>query len=107
MPGRSNAEVCQCASKHDPAGLPFDKQIKFTENSDKTVDVLEVGKGMWENASSGPTEFQIYGADPEARAAACLVVMKEKDKDVILGRASSLIRTARSLKPSIWWFAAG
>ena len=40
--------------KHDPTGLPFDKKIKFTENSDKTVDVLEVGKGMWENASVRP-----------------------------------------------------
>jgi hypothetical protein len=71
--------------KHDPKGLPFDKKVKFTENNTKTVEVLDVGKGLWENASSGPTEFQIYAADPEAQAAACLVVMKEKDKDIMLG----------------------
>jgi hypothetical protein len=84
--------------KHDPTGLPFDKQIKFTENSDKTVDVLEVGKGMWENASSGPTEFQIYGADPEAQAAASLVVMKEKDKDVILGARIKLNKDGKIIE---------
>ena len=84
--------------KHDPTGLPFDKKIKFTENSDKTVDVLEVGKGMWENASSGPTEFQIYGADPEAQAAASLVVMKEKDKDVILGARIKLNKDGKIIE---------
>ena len=72
-------------ANHDPKELPFAEKVKFTENSEKTVEFLEVGKGLWENATGGPTEFQIYAADPEAQAAACLVVMKEKDKDVLLG----------------------
>jgi hypothetical protein len=71
--------------KHDPEGLPFDKKVKFTENADKSVEVLAVGKGLWETAAAGPTEFQIYAADPVAQAAACLVAMKEKDKNVLLG----------------------
>lgn len=71
--------------KHDPKGLPFAPKVRFTENSDKTVEVLEVGKGLWETASGGPTEFQIYAADPEAQAAACLVIMKELEKDIIFG----------------------
>ena len=75
----------QALPKHDPKGLPFDNKVKFTENNDKTVDVLEVGKGMWENATGGPTEFQIYAADPKEQAAAGLVVMKEKEKDVMFG----------------------
>jgi hypothetical protein len=72
-------------AKHDPKGLPFAEKVKFTENNDKTVEVLEVGKGLWENASSGPTEFEIYAADPETQAVTCLVVMKEKDKNIMLG----------------------
>ncbi len=72
-------------AKHDPKALPFAEKVKFTENSEKTVEFLEIGKGLWENATGGPTEFQIYAADPEAQAAACLVVMKEKEKDIILG----------------------
>jgi hypothetical protein len=72
-------------SKHAPKDLPFAEKVKFTENSEKTVEFLEIGKGLWENATGGPTEFQIFVADPEAQAAACLVVMKEKDKDIILG----------------------
>ncbi len=72
-------------SKHDPKGLPFAKEVKFTENSEKTVEFLEIGEGLWENATGGPTEFQIYAADPEAQSVACLVVMKEKEKDIILG----------------------
>lgn len=72
-------------ANHNPGDLPFAEEIKFSENSDKEVDVLEVGKGLWENATAGPTEFNIYAADPGAQAAACLVVMKEKDKDIMLG----------------------
>jgi hypothetical protein len=71
--------------KHDSKSLPLAGKVKFTENTEKTVEILEVGKGLWETASGGPTEFQIYAADPEAQAAACLVVMKEKDKDIMLG----------------------
>jgi hypothetical protein len=71
--------------KHDPKSLPFAGKVKFTENTDKTIEFLEVGKGLWETASGGPAEFQIYAADPEAQAAVCLVVMKEKDKDIMLG----------------------
>lgn len=70
---------------HDPKSLPFAENVKFTENSEKTVEFLEVGKGLWENATAGPTEFQIYAADPEAQTAACLVVMKEKEMDILLG----------------------
>ena len=72
-------------ANHNPEDLPFAEKVKFTENSDEGVDFLEVGKGLWENATGGPTEFQIYAADPEAQSAACLVVMKEKDKDILLG----------------------
>jgi hypothetical protein len=71
--------------KHNPKSLPFADKVKFTENTDKTIEVLEVGKGLWETASEGPKEFKIFAADPEAQAAACLVVMKEKDKDIMLG----------------------
>jgi len=72
-------------AKHDPKALPFAAKVKFTENSEKALEFLEVGKGLWENATGGPTEFQIYAADPEAQAAAGLVVMKEKEKDIMLG----------------------
>jgi hypothetical protein len=71
--------------KHDPKSLPFAEKVKFTENNDKTIDVLEVGKGLWETASEVPAEFKIYAADPEAQAVVCLVVMKEKDKSIMLG----------------------
>jgi len=71
--------------KHDPKSLPFADKVKFTESTDKTIEVMEVGKGLWETASEGPKEFKIFAADPEGQAAACLVVMKEKEKDMMLG----------------------
>lgn len=71
--------------KHDPSGLPFAKNIRFTENTDKTIEVLPVGKGLWETASEGPGSFQIYAADPVEHSAACLVMMKESNKDIYLG----------------------
>jgi len=72
-------------ANNDPTALPFAEEVKFTENSAATVELLEVGEGLWENATGGPTDFQIYAADPEAQAAACLVVMRESDKDILLG----------------------
>jgi hypothetical protein len=71
--------------KHDPKAVPFSKTVKFTENTDKSIEVLPVGKGLWETASGGPSDFQVFAADPEAQAVACLVIMKEKDKDIFLG----------------------
>jgi hypothetical protein len=76
---------------HDSSALPFAEEVKFTENtagtedSRGTVEFLEIGQGLWETATGGPTEFQIYAADPEAQAAAGLVVMKENGQDIILG----------------------
>jgi hypothetical protein len=71
--------------KHDPTAMPFASNVKFTENTDKSVEIMPPGKGLWETASDGPTDFQIYAADPEDQAAACLVIMKEKGRNILLG----------------------
>ncbi len=77
--------------KHDPKGLPFANNVKFTENTEKSIEKMPVGKGLWETASGGPSEFQIYAADPEGQAVACIAMMKEKDKDIILGARLRLV----------------
>jgi hypothetical protein len=71
--------------KHDPSALPFASNARFTENTAKTIKVLPVGKGLWKTASAGPGAFQMYAADPVEHAAACLVIMKENNKDIYLG----------------------
>jgi len=78
-------QYIEALPNHDPKDLPFAEEVKFTENSAKTVEILEVGKGLWKTATGGPNDFQIYAADPEAQAAAGLVVMKENGQDIILG----------------------
>src|ERR1041385_4578326 len=46
--------------KHDPAGLPLNRDVKFTENTAR----LTVGKeGLWVAASQGPTGFHFYAID--------------------------------------------
>ncbi len=67
--------------KHDPAAVPFVEEIKFVENTAN----IPVGRGLWVTASVGPGDFQIYAADPEAQQVVCLVMMKEVDKDILLG----------------------
>ena len=68
--------------KHDPKSVPLDSDVKFTEN---TV-ILPVGEGLWVTASGGPSDFQIYAADPVTQQVAALVVMKENSNaDVLLG----------------------
>lgn len=75
--------------KHDPGLVPFDKEVKFTENTAN----IPVGDGLWVTASGGPSEFQIYAADPVAQQVACLVMMKEnKNQDVLFGARLALRR---------------
>ena len=77
--------------KHNPAAVPFSAGVKFTENGEKIMESLPVGKGLWATLSGGPTDFQIYAADPVAQAVACLVIMKENDKDILLGARLRLV----------------
>jgi hypothetical protein len=67
--------------KHNSKAVPFAEEVKFVENT----ATIPVGKGLWVTASKGPSEFQIYAADPVAQQVACLVMMKENDKDILLG----------------------
>ena len=67
--------------KHDPKAVPLAANVKFMENA----AVMPIGKGLWETASAGPTTFQIYAADPVVQSVACILVMKEKGKDILLG----------------------
>ncbi len=53
--------------RHDPAGLPLNRDVKFTENSAR----LNVGhEGLWVAASEAPTGFHIYAIDVGASDAA-------------------------------------
>jgi hypothetical protein len=74
--------------KHDPKAVPFAGEVKFTENTAS----IPVGYGLWETASGGPTDFQVYAADPVAQQVACLVMMKEVNKDVLFGARLRLQR---------------
>jgi hypothetical protein len=67
--------------KHDPKAVPLAANVKFMENA----AAMPIGEGLWKTASGGPTPFQIYAADPVAQSVACLLLMKEKDKDILLG----------------------
>lgn len=74
---------------HDPGKVPFDKEVKFTENTAN----IPVGYGLWVTASGGPEEFQVYAADPVAQQVAALVMMKENGReDVLLGVRLALRR---------------
>jgi len=75
--------------KHDMKAVPFDRYVKYTEN---TV-ILPMGEGLWVTASGGPTDFQVYAADPVTQQVAALVVMKENsDANVLLGVRLALQR---------------
>jgi len=67
--------------KHNPTAVPFAEEVKFVENTAN----IPVGRGLWVTASAGPTDYQIYAADPEAQQVACLVMMKEVDEDILFG----------------------
>ena len=74
---------------HDPSAVPFDQYVKYTQNTAE----IPVGYGLWETASGGPSEFQVYAADPVNQQVVALVMMKEnKNEDILLGVRLALRR---------------
>ena len=74
---------------HDPSAVPFDQYVKFTENTAE----IPVGYGLWETATGGPSEFQVYAADPVNQQVAGLFMMKENNnEDILLGIRLALKR---------------
>ena len=74
---------------HNPSAVPFDPYVKFTQNTAN----IPVGYGLWETASGGPSEFQIYAADPVNQQVAGLFMMKENNnKNILLGVRLALKR---------------
>ncbi len=73
---------------HNPSAVPFDPYVKFTQNTAN----IPVGYGLWETASGGPSEFQIYAADPVNQQVAGLFMMKENNKNILLGVRLALRR---------------
>jgi hypothetical protein len=68
-------------AKHDPSGVPLAGDVKLVENT----EVAPIGKGLWETATGGPTEFKIYAADPIAGQIGFIGVIEEKHKPTIAG----------------------
>jgi hypothetical protein len=67
--------------RHDPKGLPLNRDVKFTENAAR----LQVGsEGLWVAASELPSGFRIYAIDVAAGQAGFYGVMKERDRPLII-----------------------
>src|SRR3569833_2269627 len=67
--------------KHDAAGLPLKRDVKFTENTAR----LQGGReGLWIAASEGPTGPKIYAVDVGAGQVGFYGVMKERDKPLLI-----------------------
>jgi hypothetical protein len=67
--------------RHDPTGLPLNRDVRFTENTAQ----LKIGtEGLWVGASELPTGFRIYAIDAGAGQAGFYGVMKERDKPLII-----------------------
>ncbi|MBN1398616.1 MAG: hypothetical protein JXA06_11340 [Bacteroidetes bacterium] len=67
-------------AKHDPSEVPLADNVKLVENTEDT----QIGKGLWETATGGPTEFKIFTADPSAGQIGFLGVIEENNKPIIL-----------------------
>jgi len=91
--------------RHDPTGLPLNRDVKFTENTAR----LKVGsEGLWIAASEAPTGFRIYAIDVPAGQAGFYGVMKERDRPLIIALRLKVVNgqiteiehvLARNLRP--------
>jgi hypothetical protein len=67
-------------AKHDPSAVPLAREIKLVENTEVTA----IGKGLWETATGGPTQFKIFVADPVAGQVGFMGVIQVKNKPTIV-----------------------
>jgi hypothetical protein len=91
--------------RHDPTGLPLNRDVKFTENTAR----LTVGReGLWVAASEAPTGFRIYAIDVGAGQAGFYGVMKERERPLIIALRLKVVNgqiteiehvLARNLRP--------
>jgi hypothetical protein len=91
--------------RHDPTGLPLNRDVKFTENTAR----LKVGsEGLWVGASELPAGFHIYVVDVGAGQVGFYGVMKERDRPLIIALRLKVVNgqiteiehvLARSLRP--------
>ena len=72
---------------HDPSGLPLADSVRTVENTEK----IAVGDGLWLTATGGPTDFQIYAADPVAGQVGFIGVIEEKNNPTILALRLKLV----------------
>jgi len=73
---------------HSPAGLPLNRDVKFTENTAR----LNVGtEGLWVGASELPSGFRIYAIDVGAGQAGFYGVMKERGRPLIIALRLKLV----------------
>ncbi|MBN2174227.1 MAG: hypothetical protein JW731_08855, partial [Bacteroidales bacterium] len=66
--------------KHDPSLVPLAPDVKLVENT----KVTPIGKGLWETATGGPTEFKIFVADPVEGQIGFMGVIEETNKPTII-----------------------
>jgi hypothetical protein len=71
----------EALAKHDPASVPLAGGVKLVENT----EVTPIGKGLWETATGGPTDFKIFVADPVAGQIGFIGVIEKDNKPTILG----------------------
>jgi hypothetical protein len=91
--------------RHDAAGLPLNRDVKFTENAAR----LTVGKeGLWIGASEAPTGFHIVAVDVGAGQIGLYGVMKERNRPLIIALRMKVVNgqiteiehvLARNLRP--------
>lgn len=74
-------QYLKALAKHDPSLVPLAANVKLVENTEATP----IGKGLWETATGGPTEFKIFTADPVAGQVGFLGVIEENEKPTIVG----------------------
>lgn len=72
-------QYLEALANHDPAAVPLAENVKLVENT----KVTPIGKGLWETATGGPTEFKIFVADPVEGQIGFLGVIEVQGKPTI------------------------
>jgi len=66
---------------NDTDAAPFSGSVKFTENT----EIIDLGEGLWQNATGSSTTYRIYVPDPVSRQVGFMGLIQREDGNSLLG----------------------
>ena len=67
-------------ARHNAEGVPLSNEVRIVEN----VTPIKVGEGLWQDVTTGPTQFQVHVPDPVKETAGWIGMVERGGKPTVV-----------------------